>query len=470
MLVSHLVFFSLSAEFSFSRYSTWAYTALTLAFLLVLVSSLIELLRSDDDDASQHVDEEAPPHLTPPSHPGEPVDRPLLKVLAQVTVPIYQVAVTAQTFGCIVYWAFVHPSQHDPITYPLLSLNVAAPAAALFDMFFSLSIRFRLVYVPLFALYNAAYAAALYAFFKLHDRYVYLFLDPSESTKISFVAKVVGLSFASVILALILCLISATKELPFVKRRADKLHNNKFVDKSDFSEPDGGSSPSEDTSEASRVLKTKQAGSEKEAHFASAGTSEKMSVINEDVAEVVEDTEDEEKLFGSDPVRMLEARDRSSLPISSRTSSLNGVGAKKRTVRISSFTGMARSLSGGSLGEDGAMSRHSMSQFSVWDELDVEGLHPKPGEEYFKMPAAYTGGKEEVVKLTPLPRDDSNKSGILSLSGSAKRLSRTSSNLSGSFMKSLSTSRISGLAAASSLAHTGAARTTASSTQRPHSG
>lgn len=464
MLVSHVVFFSLSGDFSFRYYSTWSYVALTLAFLLVLVSSLVELLRSDDDDASQQHDEEAARDTTSSAVTIEPVDRGVSKLFAQLTVPIYQVAVTAAVFGAIVYWAFIHPSQDKSITYSVLSLHVIAPGVALLDMIFSLSMRFRLVYVPLFLLYNAVYATVLYVFLKVDDYYE--FLDPSQQGKISFAAKAVGLSFGSVILALILCAISVAKEFSFVRRRADIVHKRK-VDESDKSEPDEATLPTEDTSETSGELKGRGSkGSLKDDEDSAGGKrTDEVVVINEDVAEVVEDTEDEEKLFGTDTI---EKRDRSSLPITRQTSSISGIGGKRKLYRMSS-TGLARSHSGGSIEDEATSLRNSMSQFSVWEDLDMDGIHARAGEEYFKMPGVYTGGEDEVVKLAALPRTDSNKSGRISRSGSGRRLSRSSSNTSGGFMRSISSAKLSDLAGSRLVYHT-AAKNLASSGQKPQSG
>lgn len=440
--------------------------ALTLAFLLVLVSSLVELLRSDDDGASHQHDEEAAPDPASTAVATEPVDRGVSKLFAQLTVPIYQVAVTAVVFGAVVYWAFVHSSSNEGITYSVVSLNAVAPGVALLDMLLSLSMRFRMVYIPLFLLYNAVYATALYAFLKVDDYYE--FLNPSEQGKISFTAKVVGLIFGSIIVAVILCAISVAKELSFVRRRATEVHKKKVMDESDKIEQDETTLPSENTSEASGELKDKGSkGSLKEEEDSTGGGKmDNVIVISEDVAEIVEDTEDEDKLFGTDTV---ENKDRSSLPINSRTSSMSGTGGKRRLYRMSS-TGLTRSHSGGSIDGEGALSRHSASQFSVWENLDMEGLHAKQGEEYFKMPGVYTGGEDEVVKLARLQRSDSDKSGFLSRSGSGRRLSRSSSNTSGSFMRSISGAKISDLAAGSSLSHHRAAKNLAGSNQRPQSG
>lgn len=463
MLVSHLVFFSLAADFSYRRYATWNYVGLTVAFISVLTCSLVELLRSDDDPQPEEPDEETGTVQAPIRLDQEQDEKGLARAFAQVTVPLYQTFVTASVFGAVVFWAIVYSSENPDFTYPLLSLNAVAPLVAVLDVLFSFSIRFRLVYVPLFVLYNAAYAVALYVFFRVSDLYVYITLDPSEQTRTSFILKLVGLSVGSVIAALILCALTALKEMSFVKRRAEKVHK-KSSEETDSSYLDSATSPSDDSSDRPSVVTNSEGKKEEDSGPVKAMNG--VVVVSEDKAEVVEDTEDIDKLFGRDFCEK-DRKDRSSVKMQRRNSSGNGSAVRRRLRNMSGH--LSPSPSRGSMGEgDASSSRHSVSQFSVWDDLEADGVNTIQEHEYFRMPGAYTGGEDEVVELKPMVRSESGQSGIMRRSTSGIRLSRSSSTGSG-FARTVSSSKLAE-ALASKVLRASRTEKASGNEQRPQSG
>lgn len=411
MLVGHLIYFGLTGAFSFRLYATWAYAGLVLTFLFTVTCSLLDLLRDDTNDQPT-ADEEEGGHSANASLPEQQdQDSGFSYFVAQVTVPLYQVFVTATLFGAIIFWAAILPAQSATIDYPLLALNAVAPAVAAIDLVMSLRMQFRLVYVPLVILFNAAYAAALFAFYKLEDIYVYVFIDPAQP-KGEFVAKAVGLAAASVVAPLFLYALSLARDL-FVRRRGRK--NNKEpekekekkresdVDDKSVSEGDPGVE-SENTSDSSQVVQND-----------AIAPPVQMGRDHEfDVDEVVIADSDDEKTILSN--RSVDRRDRSSVPISKRPSVINS-GSNKRWYRSSTSARMQTSLSGESLGE--------VEQMSQWDELELEGVQVKAEAEYFTMPAAFNGGKEDVVKLTPVMRGDASNQ--FARSGSGRQLFRSGS-------------------------------------------
>lgn len=431
-LVGHVVFFSLNKDISFRHYVAWSFTGLAVAFLPVLTCSLLEVLRMDDDDddlqgdAAPRDEEEGEGRAVDPEPSGEPCDSGLSYVLAQVAVPAYQIFVTAILFSSIVFWAAINPAQPAKFNYPLSAVHIIAPALALLDMLLSMSMRFRFVYVPLFVLFNGAYAGALYAFFKIDNMYVYLFLDRSVQEESSFIAKVSGLAVATVIWPLFLCAVSIARDLSFVKRRREKIHKSKFgdADESDRGEDSGHSS--EGTADSFPAIR------EQAVDLATENSSEGQ--FDRTLTKTIEDrSEAEEKTSGAvyaDDIRLTrsesqEARDRLSVPIMRRGQSLNGVNSGRRWQRMSAGGRMSASRSGSSIGEGEGMVRQD-SRSSAW-ELEVDSLQAKHEDEYFRMPGVYTrDGEQEVVKLAPIPRSGSGSVHRLSRSGS-KRLSRASS-------------------------------------------
>eukprot|EP00177_Eucheuma_denticulatum_P001157 GFKZ01002085.1.p1 GENE.GFKZ01002085.1~~GFKZ01002085.1.p1 ORF type:complete len:567 (-),score=85.01 GFKZ01002085.1:341-1936(-) len=464
MLVSHVVFFSLAGDFSFRRYATWNYVGLTVAFISVLTCSLVELLRSDDDSQSDSVDEETGSVPTPVDDGTEVADKGLARAFAQVTVPLYQTFVTASLFGAVVFWAVVYSSENPNMTYPLLSLNAVAPFVALLDVLVSFSMRFRLVYIPLFVLYNSAYAAALYVFFRVSDLYVYIALDPSEQTRMSFILKLVGLGVGTVVAGLILCGLTALSGTSFVKRRAEKVHK-KSVEGIDSSYVDSATtSPSDDSSDRPSVVTNSEA--KKDEDLGPLKGMNGVVVVSEDKAEVVEDTEDIDQLFGKNFCEK-DRKDRSSVPMPSRSSSGNISGVRRRLRNLSGH--LSPSPSRGSFGEeDIASSRHSVSQFSVWDDLEADGIQTIQENEYFRMPGAYTGGEDEVVELKPMVRSESSHSGIIRRSTSGIKLSRSSSAGNG-FARTVSGSKLAE-ALASTVFRASRAETSDGNEQRRQSG
>lgn len=408
MLIGHTVFFSLTGAFSFRLYATWAYVGLSVAFLGAVTCSLLDLLRDGDE-------EEAPvPDVEEGGRPAdqllrlEPRDSGFAYFVAQVTVPLYQVFVTATLFGAIVFWAAILPEQSANVDYPLLALNAVAPGVAAIDLLLSLSMHFRLVYIPLVVLFNAAYAAALFAFYKMEDIYVYNFLNPSQP-KGEFIAKAVGLAVASVGAPLFLYALSLVRDL-LLRRRARKNHKSEQAEVKSVSDKEGGNG-SEDTSDSSQGVQTAERG-------VSANKVEETS-HEFDVDEIVVGESDEERAVFS--AGSVDRQDRRSAPICKRPSTVNTAGSNKRWYRASSSGRMQASPSGSTLFEEDLELR------TVWDEFELDGVHARPEDEYFKMPAAYNDGKEEVVKLTPIVRSDSGRGRQFARSVSGRQLFRSGS-------------------------------------------
>lgn len=420
-LVSHIVFFSLTKDISFRLYASWSFAGFTVAFVLVVMCSLIEVLRMGDDDeegSEPRDEEEGAVRAASIPTSDHARDTGLIYVLAQVAVPMYQLFVTAVLFSTIVYWAAIHSSQGNSISYSLLAVNVVAPAVALLDMFLSMSMRFRFVYVPLFVLYNGAYAGALYAFFRLEDLYVYQFIDPSIQEQGAFIGKVSALAVASVMAALVLCGISIARDLSFVRRRREKIHSGKSTDL-DESEPKESPTISDRTSGSFHV-ENKTAEIEP--------MDEGLGV---DKGEKIKDRPEMDELYGglmvADEVQLYrsdshEKRDRLSIPLSTRGSSINGPASSRRRQRLSANGRLSASQSVSSAeGREGFA--RSDSRNSAWD-LELDAVQARSEDEYFMMPAVYTAdGEAEVVKLAPIARS-SSASGDRAF---GHRLSRTSS-------------------------------------------
>lgn len=410
MLIGHAVFYLLTGAFSFRLYATWAYLGLSVTFLAAVTCSLLDLLRDEDEEDVPVSDEEEGGRPADVLLGQEPRDTGFAYFVAQVTVPLYQIFVTVTLFGAIVFWAAILPEQSADVDYPLLALNTIAPGVVVVDLLLSLSMHFRLAYIPLVVLFNAAYAAALFAFYKLEDIYVYNFLNPSQP-KGEFVAKAVGLAVASVIAPLFMYALSIFRDL-IVRRRERKNDKAEKAEVKSVSDKEGGNS-SEDTSDSSQGVQIV-------AERAVSANKIEESSHEFDIDEVVVAESDEERSVFS--AGSIDRRDRSSVPLSKRPSNLNTAGSNKRWYRTSTSGRMQMSMSGSTLGED--IESRTVSQ---WGELELDGVHARPEDEYFTMPAAYNGGKQEVLKLTPILRSDSGPGRQFARSVSGRQLFRSGS-------------------------------------------
>ncbi|CDF35270.1 unnamed protein product [Chondrus crispus] len=388
MLVSHMVYFTLTSAFSPRLYATWAYAGLALAFVGAVFCSLMQLLREDIVKEAMRVDEEDGGHAADTLLGQEPVDRGLARFVAQVTVPLYQVFVTVSVFGAVVFWAAILPVQSADISYPLLALNAIAPAVAVLDVLLSMSIEFRLVYVLLVALFNAAYAGTLYVFYKTDGIYVYNFINPSQE-KGAFIAKTTGLAVASIVAGLFVYSVTAFSGLMFRRRSAEK--KTKKGDKDDSTADVKSVSDKDVELESQVTLDSSQDVQSEEKRNISAPTEDSHEFDEDEV--VVADMDEKSK---GNSKSSMEKRNRHSVP--TQSPELARSGSNRRWYRSSTAGRLQGVISLSSLAEEAVEDR----PISVWEEKGVDSAHAPQESEYFTMPAAYNGGRNEVVKLTPV--------------------------------------------------------------------
>lgn len=271
--------------------------------------------------------------------------------------------------------------------------------------------------MPVFLVYNAAYGAAMYAWGRADGSWEYAWLTGLSTG--GLIGRLGGLFGGSILVALGLCGITRFGVKVGQKQKSDKGE--------DMTE---GSSEEEDMSEDGG--KTKRVSESSDDSENSAKKNEASKDLDSEEAKEVKNTEDLEELFGG-----TEAGERRSLPIF-RTSKSVKTHERRRSL------GRARSSKWETEGSENSLGDAKSSVMSVWDELDVEGMHAKKEEEYFTMPAAYTGGEEEKVKLTPpklqtsgsgrsvgLVRDGSWRLSRSGSRGMSRRLSRSGSGNSG---------------------------------------
>lgn len=385
-LLGHLVFFALRRDFRLTEYLTWNYIALTLALLLALTCSLLDLLQ----DRPHHQDNETPINTNlhnlvgdverQSSTPAPPTSHPkFLSLLTRITVPVYQLAVSATVFGATAFWAVVYTNATIPLNYALLAQAVAAPLFALTDFFVSFRMNFRLVYILPYLAYNAAYVVAAYT---LTERaYLFIFLRRDASTS-SFAAKAAGLASACVLTAVVFYFLTSLRSLRSSKSLpaaiSAKSKSRILADRAD-----SASATSSNHSDLSQL-----------------GLRRVPTNSFGDGIQFV-DVENEDKL---DRSASSTAPDRASVPIH-----LGGGGSGRSSwLRVSSAR-LTTSLSNHSRGEGRPGFSRNSSTNSMWEAM--QSPTPKKETEVFQMPSCYTyttGNENELVRL-PMPRAPSSR-------------------------------------------------------------
>lgn len=373
--------------------------------------SLLDVIRDDEHEHQLPVNSSATSDIPDVerqsiSQIDPPSDPRLARFLTRITVPLYQSFTTATIFGTIVYWAAIFDATNTPLSYHVLVLSAIAPAIAIFDFFLSMRMRFRLVYIPFYILYNAAYALFLWLHARITDTVVYDFLDSTQSQQ-DFVAKTAGLSIASVVAAFMMYSISLAINACVMHMWPTGEAANKLDKASDNGTTSGNTSKSssDDSSE------------EHETGVLLPNNSELCVVVG---------NEDDLDLSGSFDLMI----DRSSAKIHQAKGSMAGSPSAK-WFRTGSGR-MVKTRSNNSVGmENGGMGiARSDSQNSTWDAWEQPA--PRLEDEYFAMPAVYAeqGVEREIVKLKPMPRNDSDRSGRFSRSVSGVSLTRALSGTS----------------------------------------
>lgn len=434
-LLCHLVLFSLRGDFNFREYTIWNVIGLVVALFLTLMCSLLDLLRdeSEYDQAPEPDQGQGEGMITDVER--QPVggaalpDPVLLRSLTRLAVPIYQTFITASIFGAVIFWAAIYDSSVTPFSYALIVHAVAAPALAAIDFFGSLNMRFRLIYVLVYTIYNALYGVALWAFGQFGDTQVYSFFDSSTQSTGQLIAKIGGVATASVFCGILFYGISSLAGFSWScvswgRSSTDGASEKERALKDSEVAPTTSSDETSDVSQ-DRMSKGREFASESAADEA---TSPRMEDEREEEMAVVVGSEDELDLGDLG----CEKADRLSLPISQGPMRNSESG---KWFRVSSASRLAASLSGGSIGEDGRRfsggANSDTSRPSEWDSMEPPSAMLE--DEFFAMPAVYSqrGIEREVVKLQPLPRSESGRSigGILR-SDSGRRIARDHSGRS----------------------------------------
>ncbi|CAN8064152.1 unnamed protein product [Agarophyton chilense] len=412
-LVGHLVFFSLHADFNFTEYLTWNYFALTLALLLALTCSLLDVIH-DHPDQQDNESQEFPTlaehnkadDVERQSRIATPSSQPKwLLFLTRLTVPAYQLAVSATIFGAVVFWAAVYPNATIPLTYALLAQAVAAPAIAIVDFFLSFHMNFRLIYIFLYILYNAAYVAVAYTLTERAYIFVFLRRDASRS---AFAAKAAGLAAACLFTAVLLYFITALRSLRSTRSLPDAISARSKSKRILEDRPESASRSA--ASSHSHHSDLSQLGLRRIPSNSFYDSAEFVHVENEDQI---------------DQSTSLSARDRASVPID-----LGGGSSGRSSWFRASSARLTATLSGGSAGEARPGFARTSSSSSVWEDMDQPA--PQKEDEVFSMPACYNATKQhELARMSQVPRIDSAKQLPRLVSRQASgRFSRTSSTSS----------------------------------------
>lgn len=410
ILIAHLIFFSLRGDFSYRLYSTWNYAGLSLAFFLVLITSLLHVLRDEpnlDDPPEQFSATQAEGMITDverqPLGPAPLPDPKLARALTRIAVPLYFIFVTATLFATAVYWAAIHPTAPDSLSfsYPLIILKVFAPAVALFDFLLTFRMRFRFLYVLLYILYNGIYVAALVIFDKLQGDPVYALFDTSVQSTNQFLIKSASIAASSVAAALIMYALSYLPALSSCftgKPRRPKSKRSHPTDPSDAS----GTNASDTTSESSASKSPDQV--------------RRKSSDDSDPLKLTRNEDSHIRIS-----RSSKKNDRLSLPITATGTISPSTSANRFRSSSARFAKSRSSSSLGSHGTQGSFSRSNSENRSSWQQMEQPVAQVE--DEYFAMPSAL--GETQKIKLNrPMPRTESGSSlpGILSRSGSGRML------------------------------------------------
>lgn len=215
ILVGQLTFFSLNGDYNYRFFAVWTNVGFTLAMLLLTQASLLDVVNPVQLNSNSCQSDEN------------------TTILDQIAVPLFQVFSSAQLFVLIIFWAFVFRTERPKLTYPLFALRVLNPALAIINIFLSLMMNFRLLYIPAVLLFEGAYLAYFWAYFKNSNQIIYKFMDHRNvagGTVFLIYAKLVLLAIVTAFAAYGL---SCVGRLGPVRRKATRTHSTPPAAKND---------------------------------------------------------------------------------------------------------------------------------------------------------------------------------------------------------------------------------------------
>lgn len=179
VLLAHITLFSAAAYFVYTRYAVWTLCGLLLAMTMLATCSLLALLSPDGDTL-------------------------LRRLLPTFAVPLYQTFGTASIVALVAFFAFESPPAGVSFasTYSTYALYAGTVAVFLVDVLISQNVQMRLVYVVLFWIYTAIYAAFVAAYNHVNE--VDLLRDLFSNGAVSYAvvaALVVAVPFVVILIS-----------------------------------------------------------------------------------------------------------------------------------------------------------------------------------------------------------------------------------------------------------------------------
>lgn len=401
LLFGHSVFFALARSLPHDVYPTWNFLLTTVAFLLVVICSLLDVIREDDESPNTSnlpMSSVSNPTTDLHSHPltdlekqpvyststdSAPTPGPVARVLTRFTVPLYQVALSASLLGAPSYWLLTS----SDASYSRLFQTIAGPLLLLLDLLVSLRMHFRRRYLLLLIIYNVSFLLVVIIRRVAIDISVITFFNGENSLSTgAVIGRIAGYLFAGIIIAAI---VYAIPNIPrWLTRSKPKDTNLELVD-------DMTSTDEKDVRDVTSESEDSEHTRQRDGETNSTGDEERTSTGDRETNSTEQSSVSTSSTMNSD--ERIERRDvRGDRAVDSMMEMDTGLAS--RTSRRSSSVCSSRR---------GRESNASRERRSSWTALQPPAA--KVEDAFFKMPAN-SDGESEVVQLPSFNRSDSARS------------------------------------------------------------